>query len=261
VGSGTRPSGPSEPVIKVRREINSVDGIWLRTRIPLHRDWPVCLVGVHAVLFLAALSVELSPATRGFFLKSGPGVGVTRRALRHAKQGQSPGSRFTSCLPNAASRFRFRRIRPRDDLCTAHSCGLLDLWDNLNVCNFDTEEEKENIGDSSASISVAEILQSTADAFPAASQFPIGESLTQAILSPLEAADLLYYLMSVMLTVSTAIATEAIRTTSITIGKDWMPDMEPAQRKSLKSAIETATSKGRQRRNGRSGSTKRNSKS
>jgi hypothetical protein len=52
---------------------------------------------------------------------------------------------------------------------------------------------KEKYWTLSVSTSVGEILLRTADAFPAASPFPIGASLMQVTLSPQEAADLLFY--------------------------------------------------------------------
>jgi hypothetical protein len=55
----------------------------------------------------------------------------------------------------------------------------------------DTKDSKENIGPSSPSTSVGEILYGLAVAYPAANPFPIGGSLMQATLSPQEAADLL----------------------------------------------------------------------
>jgi hypothetical protein len=65
-------------------------------------------------------------------------------------------------------------------------------------------------------ISVGEILLRMADA--AARQFPIGESLMQAILSPQEAADLLFYLMNAMSTASASTTTPSTRTTSSDTG-------------------------------------------
>ena len=61
---------------------------------------------------------------------------------------------------------------------------------------------------SSASTSVGEILYSLAVAYPAANTFPIGESLMQAILSPQEAADLLFFLISAMSMVNATLQPE-----------------------------------------------------
>jgi hypothetical protein len=58
-------------------------------------------------------------------------------------------------------------------------------------------------------ISVGAIFD-TALVFSAASQFPVGESLMQAILSPQEAGDLLFYLMNVMPTVSASTTTPSM---------------------------------------------------
>jgi hypothetical protein len=77
-----------------------------------------------------------------------------------------------------------------------------------------TKDQKALIGNYSPSTSVGEILYSLAVAFPAANPFPIGASLMQATLSPQEAADLLFYLMNVMSTVSASTTTPSIKTIS-----------------------------------------------
>jgi hypothetical protein len=124
----------------------------------------------------------------------------------------------------------------------------------------DTPASKEPIGNDFQSISVAEILRSTADAFPAASRFPIGESLTQVTLSPLEAADLLFYLMNAISMASVGIATAEMRATLKRMPEGWTPDMDPAQRQGLRSAIATAISKAKPRKSGRRANTKRSSR-
>jgi hypothetical protein len=121
----------------------------------------------------------------------------------------------------------------------------------------DTAASKDDIGSDFPSISAAEILRGTADAFPVAAQFPIGESLTQVTLSPLEAADLLFYLTHAMSMLSVATAIGKTQITLKGIDEDLIFDMDPAQRTSLKSAIETATSRGRQPKNGHRANTKR----
>jgi hypothetical protein len=68
-------------------------------------------------------------------------------------------------------------------------------------------------------------LNDTARVFPAASQFPVGESLMQAILSPQEAGDLLFYLMNVMSTVSASTTTLSMARTSSFTEEGWMLDM------------------------------------
>ena len=103
-------------------------------------------------------------------------------------------------------------------------------------------------GRSYPSSSVGEILKSTALAYPPAKPFPIGGSLMRAILSPQEAADLLFYLMNVMSTVSVSTTTPSTRTTCCSTGAASIYDMDPEQRTRLRNAIETAISKGRQRK-------------
>ena len=121
-----------------------------------------------------------------------------------------------------------------------------------------TKVSKENIGPFSASTSVGEILYSLAVAYPAATPFPVGMSLMQATLSPLEAADLLFYLMNVMSTVSASTITPSTRTTSSFIEEGLMLDMALRQQTRLRSAIETAISEEKQRRNGAKRNTKQN---
>src|SRR6266436_8566202 len=105
----------------------------------------------------------------------------------------------------------------------------------------------------SASIGgVGAIFNDTARVFPAVNQFPIGESLTQVILSPQEAADFLYFLMSVISMESVRMITPSTAPISYSIEEDWTHDMDPAQRTRLRSAIETVISKAKSRKNGRS---------
>src|SRR5450631_1631489 len=113
-----------------------------------------------------------------------------------------------------------------------------------------TKATKANIGRSSASSSVGEILYSLAVAYPAATPFPIGASLMQATLSPQEAADLLFYLMNVMSTVSASTTTPSTARTFSSIDAGLMFAMDPAQRTRLKSAIETHISKAKPRKGG-----------
>ena len=61
------------------------------------------------------------------------------------------------------------------------------------------------------------VRASLAVAYPAATPFPIGASLMQVTLSPQEAADLLFYLMNVMSTVSASTTTPSTETTSFSI--------------------------------------------
>jgi hypothetical protein len=119
----------------------------------------------------------------------------------------------------------------------------------------DTKERKESIGNSSVSSSVGEILYSLAVAYPAATPFPIGMSLMQATLSPLEAADLLFYLMNVMSTVSASTTTPSTRTTSSFIEEGWILDMAAEE---LEERYEKATSKEKQRKSGTRNNTKQN---
>src|SRR5450755_3190351 len=88
-----------------------------------------------------------------------------------------------------------------------------------------TKATKANIGRSSASSSVGEILYSLAVAYPAATPFPIGESLMQATLSPQEAADLLFYLMNVMSMVSASTITPSTKPTLSSTNAGLMSDM------------------------------------
>jgi hypothetical protein len=111
-----------------------------------------------------------------------------------------------------------------------------------------TKDSKENIGPISQSTSVGEILYSLAVAYPAATPFPIGASLMQATLSPQEAADLLFYLMNVMSTVSASTTTPSTARTFSSIDAGLMFAMDPAQRTRLKSAIETHISKAKPRK-------------
>lgn len=87
--------------------------------------------------------------------------------------------------------------------------------------------------------------------------FPIGASLMQAILSPQEAADLLFYLMNVMSTVSASTTTASTAPISSFIDEASTLDMVLAQLTSLKSDTETITSEVRQRKSGARNSTKR----
>jgi hypothetical protein len=120
----------------------------------------------------------------------------------------------------------------------------------------DTKDSKESTGPSFPSTSVGEILLRMADAFPAATPFPIGASLMQVILSPQEAADLLFYLMSAMSTVSASTTTPSIKTISSFIEEGSMLGMALDQQTRLRKGIETAISKEKQRRNGTRGNTK-----
>jgi hypothetical protein len=113
-----------------------------------------------------------------------------------------------------------------------------------------TKDSKENIGPISQSTSVGEILYSLAVAYPAATPFPIGASLMQATLSPQEAADLLFYLMNVMSTVSASTTTPSTARTFSSIDAGLMFAMDPAQRTRLKSASETHISKAKPRKSG-----------
>ena len=72
----------------------------------------------------------------------------------------------------------------------------------------------------------------------------------QAILSPQEAGDLLFYLMNVMSTVSASTTTPSIARTSSFIEEGWMLDMALGQQTRLRNAIETAISKEQFRRSG-----------
>ena len=124
----------------------------------------------------------------------------------------------------------------------------------------DTKASKENTGPSSASTSVGEILYSLVVAFPAASPFPIGASLMQATLSPQEAADLLFYLMNAMSTVSASTTTPSMARISSFIEEGLMLDTALEQQTRLKNAIETHISKEKQRTSGRKQSTSKRSK-
>src|SRR5450755_1416846 len=119
-----------------------------------------------------------------------------------------------------------------------------------------TKATKENIGPSLASSSVGEILYSLAVAYPAATPFPIGASLMQAILSPQEAADLLFYLMNVMSTVSASTTTPSTEPTLSSTNAGLMSDMGLVRLTTSKSDIETFTSKAKQRRSGARKNTK-----
>jgi hypothetical protein len=133
--------------------------------------------------------------------------------------------------------------------CNPGSGSLFRLIKNL--WGKDTKDSKENTGPFLASTSVGEILYATARAFPAANPFPIGESLMQATLSPQEAADLLFYLMNVMSTVSASTTTVSMNPTlsSINAASMSVTGLENLMR--LKSDIETFSSKEKQRRSGK----------
>src|ERR1700704_5723118 len=120
----------------------------------------------------------------------------------------------------------------------------------------DTKDQKASIGNYSPITSFGEILTSTARAFPVANPFPIGVSLMQATLSPQEAADLLFYLMNVMSTVSASTTTPLTRTTSSFIEEGLMLGMALEQQTRLRKDIETAISKEKSRRSGARKSTK-----
>ena len=99
-------------------------------------------------------------------------------------------------------------------------------------------------------ISVGAILSDTARVFPAAKEFPIGESLVQATLSPQEAADLLFYLMNVMSTVSARTTTPSTAPISYSTNVDLMTAFDSAQRMRLRRDIETTISKAKPRKSG-----------
>src|ERR1700716_734531 len=124
----------------------------------------------------------------------------------------------------------------------------------------DTKDQKASIGNYSPSTSVGEILKGTARAFPVANPFPIGASLMQATLSPQEAADLLFYLMNAMSTVSASTTTPSMARISSFIEEGLMVDTALEQQTRLKNAIETHISKEKQRTSGRKQSTSKRSK-
>src|SRR5258706_6960276 len=131
---------------------------------------------------------------------------------------QRPSLNFQQKYPTKAVMTK-NRITPRaDPIARAKADAKISRLIQSSCYNFEmwlgTKISRESTGLSSPSTSVGEILLRTADAFPAASPFPIGESLMQVTLSPQEAADLLFYLMSAMSTVSARPTTPSIKTIS-----------------------------------------------
>jgi hypothetical protein len=128
----------------------------------------------------------------------------------------------------------------------------------MNECGASLQGTQRKILE--VSISVGEILRRTGDAYPAASPFPIGASLMQVTLSPQQAADLLFYLMSAMSTVSASTTTHSTKTIYSFIEEGLMLDMALEQQTNLKSAIETAISEATPRKSGIRNNTKSKSK-
>jgi hypothetical protein len=122
------------------------------------------------------------------------------------------------------------------------------------------EASKENTGPSSPSISVGAILNDLAPVYPAVTRFYIGPSLMQAILSPQETADFLFFLMSEMSTVNAGTTTRSMAIISYFIDAGWRPVMEEAHLIRLRRDIEMSTSRAKPRKSGARKSTKSKSR-